>query len=151
GAFNGYASVDVASKPLVKLDLDFHRLNVAIAKSVSGSAKAPWSNATFDINGINYFDADARISAAQLQLGDTRLAPAAIEASPASGVLKLRVANLGPYGGVANGDLTIDASAAVPSYTLQTDLTGVRALPLLQGTAGFDKIDGKMQAKIAVR
>src|SRR5580693_4255528 len=29
GAFNGWASVDIASKPLVKLDLDFQRLEVA--------------------------------------------------------------------------------------------------------------------------
>ncbi|HXI06020.1 MAG: AsmA family protein [Bradyrhizobium sp.] len=151
GAFNGYASVDIASKPLVKLDLDFHRLNVALGKGAAGSAKAPWSSATFDINGINYVDAQARISAAQLTLGDTHFAPAAIEASLSSGVLKLRLANLGTYGGQANGDLTVDASTAVPSYTLQTDLAGVRALPMLQGIAGFDKIDGRMQAKIAVR
>jgi AsmA protein len=151
GAFNGWASVDIASKPQVKLDLDFHRLNVAMAKNAPGSAKAPWSNATFDLNGLNYVDAQARISAAQLNLGDTQFAPAAIEANLASGVLKLRVANLGTYGGQTNGDLTIDASAASPSYTLQTDLNGVRALQLLQTAADFDKLDGKMQAKIAVR
>ncbi|MFO1110623.1 MAG: AsmA family protein [Bradyrhizobium sp.] len=151
GAFNGWASVDVASKPLVKLDLDFHRLNVAMAKSAPGSAKAPWSNETINVTGLNYVDAQARISAAQLNLGDTQFAPAAIEANLADGVLKLRVANLGTYGGQTNGDLTIDASTATPSYTLQTDLVGVRALPMLQSIADFDKLDGKMQAKIAVR
>lgn len=151
GAFNGWASVDVSSKPLVKLDLDFHRLSIAMAKSAPGSAKAPWSNATIDIMGLNYVDAQARISAAQLNLGDTQFAPAAIEANLASGVLKLRVANIGTYGGQANGDITVDASAAVPSYALQADLSGVRALQLLQTAADFDKLDGKMQAKIAVR
>lgn len=151
GAFNGWASVDIASKPLVKLDLDFHRLNVAMAKSAPDSAKAPWSNATIDLNGLNYVDLQARISAAQLNLGDAQFAPAAIEANLASGILKLRVANLGTYGGQANGDLTIDASTAMPSYALQTDLVGVRALPLLRGLADFDKLDGRMQAKIAVR
>ena len=34
---------------------------------------------------------------------------------------------------------------------MRADLTGVRALPLLQGLADFDRIDGKMQAKISVR
>lgn len=151
GAFNGWASVDVSSKPLVKLDLDFHRLSIAMAKSAPGSAKAPWSNATIDVMGLNYVDAQARISAAQLNLGDTQFAPAAIEANLASGVLKLRVANIGTYGGQANGDITVDASTAVPSYALQADLAGVRALQLLQTAADFDKLDGKMQAKIAVR
>lgn len=151
GAFNGWASVDIASKPLVKLDLDFQRLNVAMAKSAPASPQAPWSNATFDLTGLNYIDVQARISAAQLNLGNTQFAPAAIEANLGSGVLKLRVANLGAYGGQANGDLTIDASTASPSFALQSDIAGVRALQLLQGAAGFDKLDGKMQAKISVR
>jgi AsmA protein len=34
---------------------------------------------------------------------------------------------------------------------MHCDLVGVRALPLLQSLAGFDKLDGRMQAKIAVR
>jgi len=32
GAFNGWASVDLASKPLLKIDLDFQRLDIAAAK-----------------------------------------------------------------------------------------------------------------------
>ena len=66
-------------------------------------------------------------------------------------MLKVRFSNLGAYGGQANGELTADASAAEPVFTLRSDLTGVRALPLLTAAADFDKLDGKMQAKIAVR
>jgi AsmA protein len=150
GAFNGWASVDLASKPLVKLDLDFQRL--ALAKSTgSSSAAQPWSNATIDLNGLNYVDVQARISAAELMIGDGHFAPAAIEATLASGVLTARVSNLGAYGGTANGDVTIDVSTANPAFALRADLTGVRALPLLKGLADFDKLDGKLQTKISVR
>ena len=151
GAFNGWASVDTAGKPLVKLDLDFQRLDVAMARSDSGSAAQPWSNAAIDLTGLNYVDAQARISAAALNIGDARFAPAAIDATLASGVLKTQISNLGAYGGNASGDLTIDASAANPSFALRADLTGVRALPLLTSLADFDKLDGKMQTKISVR
>jgi AsmA protein len=150
-AFNGWASVDVASKPLVKLDLDFQRLAIAMSANRSGSASQPWSNTTIDLTGLNYVDAQARISAAELKIGDGRFAPAAIDAGLASGVLKVQLGNLGAYDGNANGDLTIDASTSNPVYTLRTDLTGVRALPLLRSVADFDKLDGKMQAKISVR
>jgi AsmA protein len=34
---------------------------------------------------------------------------------------------------------------------MRADLTGVRALPLLDGLADFDRIDGRMQAKLSVR
>jgi AsmA protein len=66
-------------------------------------------------------------------------------------VLNARLSNLGAYGGQANGDLIVDVSAGTPVYTLRSDLVGVRALPLLRSVAGFDKLDGKLQAKIGVR
>ena len=150
-AFNGWASVDPSSKPLVKLDLDFQKLAIAMTRSTGSSSAQPWSNATIDVNGLNYVDLQARISAAELNIGDARFTPAAIDATLTSGVLKAQVSNLGAYDGNANGDLTVDASTANPAYTMRADLTGVRALPLLQGLADFDKLDGKMQAKIGVR
>ena len=155
GAFNGWASVDLASKPLVKLDLDFQRLDIAASKpnaaSPSQGLQQAWSNATIDLTGLNYVDAQVRISAAELNIGEARLAPAAIDATLASGVLKARFSNLGAYGGQANGDLIVDVSTGNPAYTLRTDLAGVRALPLLRSVADFDKLDGKLQAKIGVR
>lgn len=151
GAFNGWASVDLASKPLVKLDLDFQRLAFAMPRGADDAASQTWSNATIDLTGLNYVDAQARVSAADLTIGDGRFAPAAIDATLASGVLKAQISNLGAYDGNASGDLTIDASTANPAYALRADLTGVRALPLLRSLADFDKLDGKMQAKISVR
>jgi AsmA protein len=150
-AFNGWASVDLASKPLVKLDLDFQRLDLGGAAPRGGSGAQPWSNATFDVSGLNYVDAQVRASAAELIVGGAQFAPAAVDATLASGVLKVRFSNLGAYGGQANGEVTADASAAEPSFALRSDLGGVRALPLLSSVADFDKLDGKMQAKIAVR
>ena len=165
GAFNGWASVDLASKPLVKLDLDFQRLDIAAAQgpAVSPAASsgaqgsqpsvssAPWSNASLDVNGLNYVDAQIRVSAAELNIGEGHFAPVAVDATLTSGLLKGNITNLGTYGGQASGELDIDVSGANPAYTLRSDLTGVRALPLLRSAAGFDKLDGKLQAKIAVR
>ena len=160
-AFNGWASVDTSSKPLVKLDLDFQRLDLAAsartapqvrkAHPTSQALQHGWSNASFDLNGLNYVDAQARISAAEINIGDAHFAPAAIDATLAGGVLKARFANLGAYGGQASGDVIVDASAASPVYTLRSDLSGVRALPLLRSAASFDKLDGKLQAKLALR
>src|ERR1044071_9003899 len=48
---------------------------------------------TIDINGLNYVDAQARISQAKLDIGGSQFAPSAIEANLASGVLKRRFSN----------------------------------------------------------
>jgi AsmA protein len=154
GAFNGWASVDLSSKPLVKLDLDFQRLDIATSKERATSpslGSASWSNATIDLSRLNYVDAQARISAATLDIGEAHFAPVAIDTALVNGALKTTFANLGAYGGQASGQLTVDVSAGDPAYAFTSDLSGVRALPLLKSTADFDKLDGRLQAKIAVR
>ncbi|MGA7808416.1 AsmA family protein, partial [Bradyrhizobium sp.] len=169
GAFTGWASVDLVSKPLVKVDLDLQHLAVAMAKNPTGatssgaqpsgsqpsgsqsSGSQPWSNAPLNLTGLNYVDAQVRLSAAQLEIADAHFAAAEIDATLAAGVLKAAVSNLGAYGGQASGELIVDASSGIPSYAMHCDLVGIRALPLLQSLAEFDKIDGKMQAKIAAK
>jgi AsmA protein len=150
--FNGWASVDLASKPLVKLDLDFQRLDLGTPSRGAASQPAkPWSNEPVNLAGLNYVDAQIRMSAAELNVGDARFAPAAVDAALDGGVLKAQFSHLGVYGGEADGELTVDVSGSNPNYMLRSDLAGVRALPLLSSLAGFDKIDGKMQAKLAFR
>ncbi|OPY95930.1 cell envelope biogenesis protein AsmA [Bradyrhizobium sacchari] len=151
GAFNGWASVDIASKPLVKVDLDFQRLAIPLAKTPDGAPGQPWSNAPIDVSGLNYVDAQLRISANEAVIGDARLAPLALDAKLAGGVLKAGTANLGAYGGQVSGEVILDATTGAPSFAMHSDLVGVRALPLLQGLAEFDRIDGKLQAKLALR
>ena len=152
GTFNGWASVETGSKPLVKLDLDFQRLELAGTKTgLTSSPSQGWSDAPINLTGLNYVDAQVRLSASELDIAGTQLAPAAVDATLAGGVLKASFSNLGAYGGQASGEVIVDASSGAPTYAMHTDLVGVRALPLLTSVAGFDKIDGKMQAKIAAR
>ena len=151
GAFNGWASVDLSSKPLVKLDLDFQRLEIPVSKTPENAAQQGWSDKPIDLTGLNYVDAQARVSAAQIDFGEARFAPAAIEAALAGGILKASVANIGVYGGQASGEVIVDATSGTPNYAMHCDLAGVHALPLLSSLAEFDKIDGKMQAKIAAK
>jgi AsmA protein len=151
GAFNGWASVDIASKPLVKLDLDFQRLDASASKAPLSPASQGWSNASIELNGLNYVDAQVRISATEVNFGEAHFAPAAVDLALAGGVLKASVSNLGAYGGQLSGEATVDVSRSDQTYAMHADIVGVRALPLLRSIADFDRLDGKMQAKIAVR
>jgi AsmA protein len=152
GSFNGWASVDLASKPQVKLDLDFQRLNIAMPTDRTTTAGSqPWSDAPIDLTALNYVDVQGKVSAGQFNFGSLQIEPFATQAALTNGVLKCRFDNLGISDGKASGDLVIDASGNTPSYTLHSELTGVGALPLLQSVADFDKIDGKLQAKLDLR
>lgn len=149
--FTGWASVDFTSKPLVKLDLDMQDLAIGKPTKTAAQASAPWSDAPFDLSGLNYVDAEVRISAARLAYGDLRIAPLALGATLDRGILATKVENLGIYEGLANGALTLDASGAMPRLSVQGDLAGVGALPLLSGLADFDRLEGKLQAKFTVQ
>lgn len=151
GPFSGWASVDAASKPLVKVDLDFRQLDIALSKSPPTTPAQAWSDAPIDLTGLNYVDAQVRLSAAEINVSDAHFAPAEIDATLAAGVLRAAISNLGTYGGQASGEVIVDASSGSPSYAMHCDLVGVRALPLLSSLADFDKLDGKLQAKIAAR
>jgi AsmA protein len=151
GSFSGWASVEAASKPLVKVDLDFQRLDIPLAKAPPGTAVQAWSNAPFDLTGLNYVDAQVRISAAEVRIGQAQFAPAAIDATLAGGVLKATVDNLGAYDGQADGEMIVDATAPSPTFAMHCDLANVGTLPLLSSLADFDKIEGRLHAKIAAR
>ncbi len=132
--FNGWASADFSSKPLVKVDLDFQRLDLGApsrGRPAASQPAKPWSNEPVNLAGLNYVDAQIRMSAAELNVGDARFAPVAVDAALGGGVLKAQFPHLGVYGGEADGELTVDVSGGDPNYMLRSDLAGVRALPLL--------------------
>jgi AsmA protein len=156
--FNGVASVDLADKPLIKLNLDLQRLDLAVSSAgISSNAATPagldqpWSDRAVNLDGLNYLDAEMQITAADLRIDRFRFAPISIGAILADGKLTAGLVKTGAYGGQIQGTLVVDASQAEPSHALRIDLTGVRALPLLSDVASFDGVDGSMQAKIDAR
>lgn len=154
--FSGYASVEATIKPLVKVNLDFKQLDIDTPASMTSKPANEriwqgWNDTPFSLDGLNYFDADFQISTAALNVGTVHLAPARIEGSLASGILKMTLNDLGLYDGRAAAGLAIDASIANPIYALRADLRGVRALPLLTGLADFTSLDGRMQTQLDVR
>jgi AsmA protein len=152
--FTGFASIDLASKPKIKLDLDFKHLSFG-ATSPSSTAKAtpgePWSDEKIDLDSLNFIDTQVAFSAAELNIGTLRLAPVYVEAALVNGVLNLAASNTGVYGGKGDGLLTLDVSRDVQRQTVQLNLSGVHALPLLSSLANFRELDGTMQGRFDVR
>jgi AsmA protein len=164
--FNGWGSVEFASKPMVTADLDFQRLTLGLGPAKASDAGAtgfgfggigshsdwnqPWSDRQVNIDPLNYFDADVQISAAEFRVDKFRFAPMSVQGTVASGVLKAEFPHIGLYGGQGDGVLLVDTSDAMLNQAMRINLTGLRALPLLIDVANFDALDGHMQAKIDV-
>ncbi len=157
--FNGWASVDFTDKPLVKVDLDFSRVDIEARPpaaepsriDVPSDLDRPWSDHAVNLDGLNFFDAEVQLSAAELFIDTFRFAPIAAKATLTKGQLSATFGQAGIYGGQAQGALVIDASGRQAVHALRLDLNGVRAMPLLIDVIGLSSLDGLMQAKLDLR
>jgi len=155
-SFDGWATVDfTANKPVVKADLDFNRLQFlaeppGAAAPPRNALNEPWSNRRYDVDPLNFFDAQMRLTAADFSVSSFHLAPVTVETTLNAGVLQGKLVNTALYGGAIDGMVSLDASGATPAEALHVRLSGVNTLPLLTDVAGFDSLEGTMQANIDV-
>ena len=156
--FNGWAFVDFSDKPLVKLDLDFPRVDVearpaAVAAPADAAADLdrPWSDRQVDLDGMNFFDAEVQISAAELLLDTFRFAPISVKATLLNGLMNANFTQVGVYNGQVRGGLAVDVSKGQPQHALRLDLDDVQAMPLLTDVIGVSALDGRMKARMDLR
>ena len=159
---NGWASLDFSSKLLVKGDFDVQRLELMAAPPTGSTASGPggraqspasqpWSTQQVRLAGLNYMDADVQFSAAELRVGTFRFAPIAMQITLADGLLRAALSRSGLYGGQVEGTASVDVSGGAPMHAFRIDLKDARALQLLSDVAGFEALDGRLQAKFDVR
>ena len=92
-----------------------------------------------------------QFSAAELNVGTFRFAPIAVHTTLTNGLLDAALSRTGMYGGQVEGTATVDVSGGAPVHAFRIDLRGARALQLLSDVAGFEALDGRLQAKFDVR
>ena len=160
--FNGSASIDFASKPLIKADVDFRRLAISLARppklavAPGGSARPavqppPWSDQELRLEGLNFFDADIQFSAAEFAVDAFHLSPMSIHVSVQRGVAMAALGASGLYGGRVDGTLGLDAAGPLPTAMMRVNLSEVGALPLLTDLFDFRAVDGRMRAAVDVQ
>jgi AsmA protein len=158
--FNGDASVELESKPQVKVNLDLARIGItraAVGDTGTADASAtpaslrPWSDQSFDLRGLNYVDAQTHLSIGELNIGTIKIAPLDVDATLADGIVRGTASKIGIYEGQAAAGLAMDASANTPSFALRAELRQVHALPLLTSAANFTRLDGKLDATVNVQ
>jgi len=92
-------------------------------------------------------DAQVRVSAAELNIGDAHLRRSQSIPRLAAGVLRTSFSNLGVYGGQASGQLIIDVSSGIPGYALTSDSRRRPRLAVAAQRGDFDKLDGRCRRK----
>lgn len=144
------------AKPKVRGDLALGALDLnpylpesAKAKSVGGGAPA-WSEEPMDLSALKAVDAELSLTATSLAFQEYRFGASRIEATLDNGRLDARLSELNAYDGTAIATVVVNVRPTTPTYTLNADLTGVQAQPLLKAAANFSRLIGVGGAEVNV-
>jgi AsmA protein len=142
----GVLAVTPGQRPRIDATLDFERLAIDPYFGGVDAAEIP-SAQTAVLHGalLKYFDADLRISAAEIVTPMLKLGRGGFTISARNGVLASDVGELELCGGEASGRLGIDLSQPVPKASLTANLDNIpienclsaAALVPLKGTSGL--------------
>ncbi|WP_246674724.1 AsmA-like C-terminal region-containing protein [Mesorhizobium sp. B4-1-3] len=153
---SGQGSVKLGQPLTIRTSLNFAKLDFA-ALAGSGGATAGGkqkpgaaADAPIDLSFLKGIDAKVDIQADKLGYGKVFAGPVATTLTVADGKAHLNVPQSPFYGGTIAAEMTADGSGDAASLDLNTAIAGAAAASLLRDAADFDRIEGTLNATVAV-
>ena len=100
---------------------------------------------------LRRLDVIGRMTIGKLKVASLNLSDVDMSVKAKNGVIRLHPIDANLYSGTYRGNITVDVRGDSPRTTVDENLTGVLAGPLLQDLQGHDRISGKANVSIAMR
>jgi len=100
---------------------------------------------------LRRLDVIGRVTIGKLKAANLNLSEVDMSVKAKDGVIRLHPIDANLYGGTYRGNVTLDARGKSPRTSVDENLTGVLAGPLLQDLQGTDRLTGKANVNIAMR
>ncbi len=142
-----------ASEILVDLFLPVAASAAATATPASTDPAERWSRAPLPLDGLGLFDADLKLAAVGVDVGDYAFGKPEIELALRRGALNVSRLRAGLFGGQLDLTGGIDTSANPPRTQLEFKLAGADVQQALARTTAPDRVTGTfdLQAKLAAQ
>jgi len=114
--------------------------NKADATSASGEPELP-------LDTLRALNLDVRLGVGELQASNLRSSDIEIQLKAKDGVLNVKPFNAKLYGGAVQADASLDVRKETPRFSVNENLTGVQAGPLLKDLTGKDQLLGTANVK----
>jgi len=153
---SGQGSVKLGEPLTIRTSLNFAKLDFAAlaggGAAAAGGKQKPGgaTDAPIDLSFLKGIDARIEVAADKLGYGKVFAGPVATVLTVADGKAQLSVPQSPFYGGTIAAEMTADGSRDVASLDLNTAITGAAAAPLLHDAVAFDRIEGTLDATVAV-
>ncbi len=109
----------------------------------------PWTEDPIDLTALALADVDFDLTVDGLRFGDIAFGAGAVTLDIADGRMTAALEKLEAYEGVASGAVTATGVGA-PRLGIDFTLDGVQGGPLLADAAGFDRVEGRADMRLAV-
>ncbi len=137
-----FSMTETASGPVTQFDLDVDQINLdrylppdSQAREASGDGAALLALAATDLNG--------EVSVDRLVVSKARLDGFRMRLSSRDGVLQADPVTAALYEGRLTASAVLDANPDLPALTLNTELAGIQAEPMLMDMTGKARLRGK--------
>lgn len=123
----------------------------APAASAPAGKKAGWSDEPIDVSGLKAVDANLDLKVEGIAVQKLRIGKTALGVTLKAGRLAANLSEMALYGGKGTALIKIDGAGRMPRIENTLKLAGVDAAPFLKDAAGFDRVEGKANADVAVK
>lgn len=152
---SGQGSVKPGEPLTIRTSLSFAKLDFAALVGGGGAASGKQkpggaTDAPIDLSFLKGIDARIEVAADKLGYGKVFAGPVATVLTVADGKAQLSVPQSPFYGGTIAAEVTADGSRDAASLDLNAAIAGAAAAPLLHDAADFDRIEGALDATVAV-
>lgn len=151
----GSATIDTAGKTSIRAALSVNALDFARltggGETSGGASPSGSSPSAIDLSVLRDFDADVRLDAERIGYGEVKAGPATAVLTVSDGVARLSVPRAGFYDGAVTANVFANGAGNEPAIDIDVQMKGVTALQLFRDAAGFERIEGKLDAALAVK
>ncbi len=110
-----------------------------------------WSDEPLDLSALKSVNADFTLRVESILVQSIRIGQSALRLTLEGGLMTADLGEMALYDGQGTAKVVANGSGAVPAVSLDFDLSGMQAEPLLIDAAGIDRISGTARGDISVR
>ncbi len=137
------------SNPAIRFDVDVDQLDadLYLPKKQAGAASAKPATAQaeqpLDLSALKKLNLEGSLRIGSLKAANVRVSQLRVDMKAQNGVLNINPLSAKLYQGSLNGSLVVNAAPAVPTFSINQNLSGIDIGPLLKDAANIDLLQGK--------
>lgn len=160
----GSGSLSFVGKPSITTNLSFSSLDIAALMGgtssggkassgggtggTGGASGASSADSPLDLSALRKFDANIQLQAKKLGYGKVSAGPVKTVLTVKDGVARLSLPSTPFYSGNVAAEIVANGSGETAAVSINAKMAGVDASTLFRDAAGFERLEGRLNASI---